>query len=218
MESNFMVANFDKILSESLGHGIMINDYYVETIFWNIFLAVIPVLLILYLAELYKKNKFKKLKQKIYAYFLFFIWLIFLPNAAYIITDVRHISGYCPVNHYLKVCPQNAWMIIFFFMYALIGWLINAYLLLKIESLIAKIYSKKISKIFIYLLIPILSLGLMLGLVDRWNSWEIFVHPFMILKSVWRYFSSWLYFKNWLAFCIGLYVSYFFVRRVIKKI
>jgi uncharacterized membrane protein len=103
-------------------------------------------------------------------------------------------------------------------MYALIGWLINAYLLLKIESLIAKIYSKKISRIFIYLLIPILSLGVMLGLVDRWNSWEIFVHPFLILESVWRYFSSWLYFKNWLAFCIGLYVSYFFVRRVIKKI
>ena len=181
-------------------------------------MAVIPVLLVLYLWELYKKNKFKKISQKIYAGFVFFVWLIFVPNAAYIITDIRHISGYCPIDSYLKVCPQNAWMIMFFYFYSLVGWLINVYLLLKMELLIAKIYNKKTARMFAYLLIPLVSLGVMLGLVDRWNSWEIFVYPVAILKSIWRYFTSWIYFRNWLVFSLGLYASYFIAKKFIKKI
>ena len=61
------------------------KTWYYLFLVWNIFLAIIPYLITMYLLD-------KKKLNKIGFGFVFLIWLAFLPNAPYIITDLYHLS------------------------------------------------------------------------------------------------------------------------------
>ena len=51
---------------------------------WNLFLAVIPYAITIYLTSIPNLNTFKVIVW-------FSVWLLFLPNAPYIITDLIHL-------------------------------------------------------------------------------------------------------------------------------
>lgn len=186
--------------------------------FWNIFLLIIPFLLFYYLEEYYKKNKFKKKRQKLAAFFIFLSWLIFVPNAAYIITDMRHISFYCPFDLQLNICANNAWMIMFFFIYSIIGWIGFVYLIGNMKNFISKISNKKYARLFIITIIPSVSLGVLMGLLNRWNSWDILIYPLEIIKTSFLYFSEYYYFRDWVVFTVGFYLLYFAGEKLFKNI
>ncbi|MDO8259997.1 MAG: DUF1361 domain-containing protein [Candidatus Magasanikbacteria bacterium] len=196
------------ILGQTDWANLMVNEYPVITIGWNIFLLSVPFFIAKILISLWRKTRFQKAKTKLLGLLLFCVWLLFAPNAAYIISDVRHISGFCPNNKY-QICAENAWMIIFFFTYGIIGWVAHVYLINQMKHLVKKIAGK--IGVFVYLLLisPLISLGLLLGLVNRWNSWDAFVYPGEVLSSAWLYVSDWTYFKNLLIYTIFLYILYF---------
>ncbi len=175
---------------------------------WNLFLLLIPFFLCRNLIKLWRKSKFSKCYQKLFVVCLYFIWLLFVPNSAYIITDIRHLLNFCPLNKY-KICVENAWMIMFFFTYAVIGWVAFVYLVNQMKILVNEIWGKLAVKIYILSIMPIISLGVLLGLINRWNSWEVFIYPSKITKDALMYFTDPLYFKNWLIFTIFLYILYF---------
>ena len=189
--------------------SLSINGYPVITIFWNIFLIFIPFFLYWLLLKYWRKTKFKRLKDKALASLLGFLWLMFIPNAAYVITDLRHISSYCPLASRYLVCPENAWMIIFFFIYASLGFIGFVVLLKKARSLISEIINLNAAVLFIWTVIPLISLGVLLGLVNRFNSWEIFSQPWLILNSALSYFTNSVLFLDWLAFTVGFYILYY---------
>jgi len=186
-----------------------INDYPVISILFNIFLLIIPFLLCLLLIKYWEGNKFRKYYQKILAIVIGVVWLIFIPNTAYIITDIRHLLNYCDSYYFFNVCVENAWMIMFFFLYACLGWVSFVILLNQMKKFIIKLGGKKISDIFIILIIPVISLGVLLGLINRWNSWEFFVYPHKILASPSIYFTDLYYFRNFIIFTISLYILYY---------
>jgi len=185
-----------------------INDYPIFMIFWNLLLLMVPFFLFILLKWYYKKNKFKKTGHKFLAALIFFLWVLFIPNTIYIITDIRHLLNYCPEN-YPRICAPNAWMIMFFFVYAFFGWVFFILLLSQMKSFLKKVFDKKIANLFIIIIIPLVALGVLLGLVDRFNSWGVFVYPLAILKIVLIYITSFYYFRNLLVFIIGLYILYF---------
>jgi uncharacterized membrane protein len=186
-----------------------INGYQLITVFWNLFLLIIPYILVVWLKRYRRRTGFKKIQQKIVAVILGFVWLIFIPNTAYIINDVRHLINYCPINSPFRVCAEKAWMIMFFFVYASIGWVAFVYLLNQMKDFIIDLFSKKTAKIFIIGVIPMISLGVLLGLLNRWNSWEIFIYPAEFLRHILVYFTDCVYFGNWLIFTVFLYVLYY---------
>ncbi|HEY1056186.1 MAG TPA: DUF1361 domain-containing protein, partial [Emticicia sp.] len=71
-----------------LGHIILKDDMKYSFLLWNLFLAWIPLIL----AQL----SFKAMKQNNMplAYIMLFLWLLFFPNAPYIITDLLHLKDY----------------------------------------------------------------------------------------------------------------------------
>lgn len=185
-----------------------VNKYPVLAILWNVFLLVVPFFLCLLIYERYKKrSKSFSMLEKAYLILLFFLWLIFIPNSAYIITDVRHLLDYCPNSPY-RICPNNAWMIMFFFIYASIGWVAFVFLLNQMKDFIGQFY-KKLTRFFIPIIIPLISLGVLLGLVDRWNSWEVFTSPVNVLVAISEYVTNYIYFRNWIVFSIGLFLLYY---------
>jgi len=203
----------DQIISDffynsNLPGYLFINEYPVFGIVWNIFLLLVPLLIFKVLFRYYNLTKIAKNSQKIIFSFWFLLWLLFVPNSAYIMTDVRHLMNYCPYSFY-RVCVKNAWMIMVFFTYALIGWVFFVYLLRQMKNLLVLIFNKNVANGFVVGIIPLMSLGVLLGLVDRWNSWEVFYYPELILKDALLYATDWNRFIDFAVFTAFFYLLYF---------
>ncbi|MDP2736277.1 MAG: DUF1361 domain-containing protein [bacterium] len=197
---------------------IAINQYQLVTVVFNIFLALSPLFFYILLKLYWRRTGLVKFSQKAAAAALFIFWLLLFPNTAYIITDIRHLLNYCPVDSLSKVCPANAWMIIVFFIYSSFGWVAFYYLLKLMSDLLSEIFSKLRPYFFAALIIPITSLGVLLGLLNRFNSWDVFLFPLWLLEVCLVYFLDINYFINWLVFTLGLYLLYFVGDAIFRKV
>ena len=181
-----------------------INDYQIPMIVWNIALGALAVVITYFLVKALQKKIIYLPSTMVLA----FLWLCMVPNTAYLLTDARHIIGYCPIEEYGNVCIENAWMVFFFWAFAATGWLTFVWSLRPLRRIITRLYGKQSGNFFIVLSIPLIALGVLLGLINRWNSWEIFTRPDLIIKTSLTYFHDLTYFKNWLIITFLLYIFY----------
>jgi uncharacterized membrane protein len=128
---------------------------------WNLFLALLPVLF----AWLYVKN----LGGKWVGILWFLLWLGFLPNAPYLITDLIHLA---------EVGPRSLiWFdSLMLFGYAWIGmlaWLIS----------VRMMYEKIATRSFIPVISFLTALGIFVGRYIRHNTWDMVTRPFDVLKT-----------------------------------
>jgi uncharacterized membrane protein len=198
-----------------------INGFPVFFIFWNFFLLLIPFFLGWALITIWQRQKIKTLPVKAAIAFIWLVWLLFLPNAPYLIADLRHISGFCGEAE-LRICVENAWMPFFLFIYAIIGWIAFVFALWQMKTFLGFIFSDKMANSIILGLIPLSSLGLLLGLVNRFNSWDFFTEPFTVINGASTYFTDWHNFRNLFLYTIMFYILYFlgsalFSDRIFKK-
>lgn len=214
-KSIYSVDNFFQ--SNNWLYRLKINDYQIVTIFWNLALMVVPWLATLIMIKLWQETRFKRLGAKLAGLALFFVWLIFIPNTAYVMTEVRHLIDYCPRDSQFQVCVPNAWMSIFFFIYACFGWVFFVYLINQQRALIEQLWNRTIGWLFTIVLIPMIALGLLLGLLNRWNSWEFFIYPLDFFRTIPVYWQEEAYFTNWLFFTIFLYILYWVGRQLFKE-
>ena len=137
--------------------------------FWNLFLAVIPLVASSFLdpeASLYSIRNLACLR----------IWVCFLPNAPYLITDMVHFQQRPPVPVYLDevIVYASAWNGVFL-AYASVmrveGWLLGRYASRPVD----------IAIIAVFLLC---GLGVYLGRYERWNSWNILTRPYALGKDI----------------------------------
>jgi uncharacterized membrane protein len=197
-------------------YHIKIGDYQLATVFFNLLLILIPFGIYKLLVWYWQRTRFIKPSQKILAGLAFFFWLIFIPNTAYVISEVRHLLNYCPTGAAFKVCEQGAWIILFFFTYAVIGLISYYYLLAAMSRLFEKIFGKTAARIFILAIIPVIALGVLLGLLNRWNTWELFIYPLDLMKTLISYVSVPQNLGNWLIYSLFLYIFYFGGNRLFK--
>jgi len=214
---HYSFLSFNNFYNSAL-NNITINDYQLATIIWNIFLALLPIVFYLLLRAYWRRTGLIKIKQKAGAAVLFIFWLILFPNTAYIITDVRHLLSYCPVDSLNEVCLASAWMIPVFFTYSIFGWISFYYILKLMSDLFNEVFKIAQSYIFIILIIPLTSLGVLLGLLNRFNSWDVFLYPVWLLKVSSVYFLDINYFLNWFVFTVFLYLLYFIGDHIFRKI
>jgi uncharacterized membrane protein len=140
---------------------------------WNLFLAWIPLIM----AYFHHQNYFFSNKKNIF--FLCstaFLWLLFFPNAPYIVTDLVHL------NHKLPYIPF--WFdTLLLFSFALAG-LTSGYLsLYLIHSVIKDRLTDFTSWLIIGFLLSLSSFGIYLGRVLRANSWDLFTGPMKLIKK-----------------------------------
>lgn len=139
---------------------------------WNLFLAVIPYAASRMVFKL-KKNSGRRLLIVL----LFTVWLVFFPNAPYIITDIIH----------LRYSDRSfLWYdILLVFMFAWLGLIYGIISLLNIERAyeIEKKY-KRTHLLFAPLFLFLASYGIYLGRFLRWNSWDIIRNPLLLLTDI----------------------------------
>ncbi|MBI5422023.1 DUF1361 domain-containing protein, partial [Candidatus Peregrinibacteria bacterium] len=172
--------------------GLNIHGYSILGIFWNLFLILIPCLTVYGMAVAVGKRPWKALGGIERAVFvaLFLYWLFWFPNTAYQFMIPRHLADYCAHFDKNRVCDTGSWLVTFFFVYALAGLPAFYYALNRMEGLLARVFSNRLSKGFTALAIPLTTLGVMLGLFERANSWEVLTAPWGLAKTTVGYLQN----------------------------
>jgi uncharacterized membrane protein len=160
---------------------------------WNLFLAWIPYIISLLF---YKMIHYKKITQL----FIFTSWLLFFPNALYIVTDIIHIAD-------TKAAPM--WYdAILLFTTSFTGLVLAFASMKKVEQYLQQFVTKKYIPVFIVLLIFAGAFGVYLGRFQRWNSWDIIHNPLsLLLDIVNRFTNPFVHVRTWIVTFIltGLY-------------
>jgi uncharacterized membrane protein len=139
--------------------------------FWNLFLAAVPLFLSRFVIA-----PFSRRKAGISIYGFFFLWLMFLPNAPYIITDFVHLmeSDSIPLWYDLLLVAFFAWE----------GFLLGFMSVAEMEEIVTRMYSALAGKWFALISLVLSSLGVYMGRFLRYNSWDIFISPVEIITNV----------------------------------
>ncbi|MFH0894019.1 MAG: DUF1361 domain-containing protein [Bacteroidota bacterium] len=138
---------------------------------WNLFLAFLPwafsTLIII---------RPKMSENKLIVILLMCLWLLFFPNAPYILTDLFHLR--------LKTSMPVWFDLVLILSFAWTGLLFGFLSLWDIENVLEKWIRKKIIPVISILLLFIGSFGIYLGRYLRWNSWDIIKEPFGLFYDI----------------------------------
>lgn len=144
---------------------------------WNLFLAVIPLLI-----ALFYKTTSKHWPGKLWLMLCLSLWLLFFPNAPYIATDLRHL-GYHPY--------MPRWFDPMMVFSAAITGLMAGFLSLReFEQEIKQRSSSFWAHIFVIKIWFLSGLGIYLGRVLRWNSWDLFQKPAQLFVDALKPFMN----------------------------
>ncbi len=140
---------------------------------FNIFLAFIAVVL---------GWLFLKVKNKVLKIIYGIVWLLFLPNTLYLYTDIINIFGqWGRVGIFERI--------VFVFQYGIlemIGLVSFVPALYPAEKLLFNLFDAKrnqLVKVFVISLNFVVGFGIVLGRVERANSWELFTMPVSVFQA-----------------------------------
>jgi len=156
---------------------------------WNLFLALVPVVLAPRLARALMRLRRLPTSERVGLAGLFLVWLVFLPNSVYMLADVRHLLfdtywrnlSAQAVLSYTAMFQVAVWAFLFL-AYGGTGLVLYTLALRPIERA-ARLEGRTalVAGLGLSLLV---SLGVYLGLIYRWNSWDLLHRPGAILASV----------------------------------
>ena len=177
-------------------------------ILWNILLAFVPF----FISSILVLNTNKGNIIKPFFIIGFILWFIFLPNAPYVITDFIHLGR-------IHIVPVM-YDIFLLFTSAAVSLLMGLYSLSHMEKILLLKFSKKVTNIFIAIIILFTSFGMYLGRFLRFNSWDLFISHNSLVFGIWNALSTPDNFMNiysyTILFFVFIYVFYisFKERRV----
>jgi len=138
---------------------------------WNLFLAFIPWAL-----STYAIINPQLQKKKFVMVIIVLAWLLFFPNAPYILTDLFHLrsSSSMPVWFDTILVLSFAWT----------GLLFGFLSFWDIERILkSSINNRKVTLISVALLF-LSSFGIYIGRYLRWNSWDVISEPIGLLNDI----------------------------------
>ena len=133
---------------------------------WNLFLAWIPFILSYFTHAL--------LRRRTWLYIFFpltaFLWLIFYPNAPYMLTDLQDLArspGGAPLWYDVIIVVWCSWT----------GMLLGVISLYLMQDLVIRRLGRVIGSIFVFVIAGLSSFGIYIGRFVRLNSWDILQKP-----------------------------------------
>lgn len=118
------------------------------------------------------------------------LFILMYPNIPYIFTDVRHVLDYCGTDDHYRRCWEAPWSIPLYFAYACLGIPFFIWNTAGFARLMSKVFHPLAQKLVPPFLIPLACLGILIGLFDRLNSWDIFVRPIYVIEETVKYLLS----------------------------
>ena len=166
---------------------------------WNIFLGLVPLLV----AYKFKDFEGKKLAA------LAVIWLFFLPNSFYVVTDLIHLNSVQVVRESITgpfISYDNVGFMtivydaLYLFTCSLISFWYGLESIRLFKLKFSKILSKTVMKFVLGTTFFLSGIAIYLGRFVRLNSWDVAVRPWKILADVLDLFlKPGMYKKEWLV-------------------
>lgn len=175
---------------------------------WNLFLAFVPWFFTVILAMSPNLQK-----SRLAVFGMLGIWLVFFPNASYILTDLFHLSHHSsmPIWFDLVLILSFAWT----------GLLYGFLSLWNLEALMEQFLSKRTITLLSVFLLFVSSFGIYIGRYLRWNSWDILHHPTKLMGDIGdRIINPFDHARTWgVTVFMGLFLTilYFTFRFLRKK-
>ncbi|MEY4519127.1 MAG: hypothetical protein RLZZ499_1726 [Cyanobacteriota bacterium] len=161
-------------------------------IIWNLFLAFIPLLLSFYLFR-------PPVMRNILWWTLLLIFMAFLPNAPYILTDSIHIIELSQENY-----PNWAIILILIPQYILficLGFEAYVISLVKLELYLTNYIAQKYLILVNAIAHSLCIVGVYLGRFERFNSWDFVTKPGIVLVTTLQdLFDGWKMLSMAIAF------------------
>jgi uncharacterized membrane protein len=210
-------SEIDRILSVSMAFSIALVAariaYTGKLTFiwltWNLFLAWLPYRISSWLQQqpAVQTNKWKLMAISI-------IWLLFIPNAFYILTDLFHLGSHHNVPNWfdLTLIISFAWN----------GLLLGILSVRQMEKIMQQFVSGWHELLFIYPIMWLNALGVYIGRYLRFNSWDIVTNPFGLTKYILTMLWHPLQYKYaWgMVACFSVFMTlvYLTIKRLSKAI
>jgi uncharacterized membrane protein len=151
--------------------------FYSETrnysnLMWNLFLAWLPYIISVFAVTVYRHNR----RHWVAIFLISCLWLVFFPNAPYIVTDFYYLEPRPPVPFWFDISLIA--------IFAFTGCFLAIASLRSIHVIVGGYLGKFIGWIFALFALALGSLGVYLGRFGRYNSWDILFDPKSVLKEI----------------------------------
>jgi uncharacterized membrane protein len=140
---------------------------------WNLFLAWIPFMLA-YFAHLVS---WRKATLYLVIPIIAFLWLIFFPNAPYMLTDLQDLarrSFDAPLWYDVIIVVWASWT----------GMLLGVISLYLMQDIIIRTFGRLTGWIFVFVISALSSFGIYIGRFVRLNSWDILQNPAEVTQDI----------------------------------
>jgi uncharacterized membrane protein len=111
------------------------------------------------------------------------LWLLFFPNAPYILTDLfhlRHPRESVPVWFDTLLINWFAWT----------GMLLGVFSLYLMHHIVRKAFGRITGWLFVFFVGTLCGVGIYIGRFLRWNSWDVIFHPIDRLSEFLNYAAN----------------------------
>jgi uncharacterized membrane protein len=141
---------------------------------WNLFLAWVPYLWSLWAAAIQRRFPRDWWRLLLPGG----LWLLFFPNAPYLVTDFIHLRERAPVPIWYDIGLLAA--------FAWSGCFLAVASLQTMQRLVGQLCGAVVSWLFVLASVGLCGLGVYLGRVERWNSWDLLFYPHDVLAAAVR--------------------------------
>jgi uncharacterized membrane protein len=148
------------------------NETYFDFLLWNLFLAWIPYALSL--AAYWIHQRRASTLNSMFLILCGCIWVLFLPNAPYVITDLIHLT--ILKNLYVQNGSLSFSYWYDFFVILLFSWIgviLGCSSMYHFHSIFVKYFNRFLSWLIIVLITLLCGYGILLGREYRLNSWDV---------------------------------------------
>jgi len=149
--------------SVTLGHGRHLH------LVWNLFLAWLPLWLALGLEWWSQSER----PRPITGVGLGASWLLFFPNAPYLLTDLVHVGA--------KGRPHYWVDLVLILVFALAGLVLGFVSLFIVQRLVARRFGWAAGWGFVSIIALLCGFGVYAGRFLRWNSWDVIASPWSLV-------------------------------------
>jgi len=139
---------------------------------WNLFLAWVPYLCSLWVAYLHQRHPRQWWRLLIPSV----LWLLFFPNAPYIVTDLAHLRERPPIPMWYEIG--------FFVSFAWTGCLLGITSLRAMQAVVRNYLGRAMSWLFAVCVLGLSGFGIYLGRFLGWNSWDLIINPVAVLSDM----------------------------------
>ena len=131
---------------------------------WNLFLAWIPLLLALLIYDRYRDGA-RLIRLAPWAV----LWLLFLPNAPYTLTDFIHLAPGRAAPLWFDGAELSA--------FAWTGLLVGFVSVYLVHAVARHRFGPRVAWAGVFVVFALVSAGVYLGRFKRWNSWDLIFKP-----------------------------------------